>query len=62
MSENEVQTKREANYKTPSWVKVFGVVTLVLIILTAILMLTGEHGPGRHFPSVEATTTMEYGE
>ena len=32
---------------TPRWVKVFGIVAIVLALLFAILLLTG-HGPGRH--------------
>ncbi len=38
---------------TPRWVKVFGIITLVLVLLFAILLLTGggSHGPGRHAPS-----------
>jgi hypothetical protein len=36
---------------TPRWVKLFGIVLLVLVLLVAIIMITGvggEHGPGRH--------------
>ena len=33
----------------PRWVKVFGLVALVLVLLFVILMLTG-HSPGRHMP------------
>ena len=47
-------------YSTPRWVKVFGVAAIVLVLLIAILMPTGEHGPSRHIPSAEATTTMEH--
>ena len=39
---------------TPRWVKVFGIVTAVLVLLVAILLITGVgggHGPGRHEPS-----------
>ncbi len=36
----------------PRWVKVFGVIALVLVLLVGILLLTGGgpggHGPGRH--------------
>ena len=38
---------------TPRWVKVFGIVALVLLLLMAIAFITGlggEHGPGRHLP------------
>jgi hypothetical protein len=48
-------------YSTPRWVKAFGIAAIVLLLLIAILMLTGEHGLGRHFPSAEATITMEHG-
>jgi hypothetical protein len=33
----------------PRWVKVFGIIALVLIVLVLILLLAGgNHGPGRH--------------
>lgn len=41
---------------TPLWVKVFGIIALVLVLLFVILQLTGlggQHGPGRHIPSGE---------
>lgn len=39
---------------TPRWVKVFGIIALVLVLLFVISLLTGGgggHGPGRHTPS-----------
>lgn len=37
---------------TPRWVKVFGIIALVLVVLVGILLVTGGgpggHGPGRH--------------
>jgi hypothetical protein len=34
---------------TPRWVKVFGVVALVLVVLVVVtLVIGGNHGPGRH--------------
>ncbi|HEV8635254.1 MAG TPA: hypothetical protein VG370_13565 [Chloroflexota bacterium] len=38
---------------TPRWVKVFGIVALVLVLLVVAVMVAGggEHGPGRHMPS-----------
>jgi hypothetical protein len=36
---------------TPGWVKVAGVIALVVVVLFVILVLTGRggsHGPGRH--------------
>jgi hypothetical protein len=38
-------------YPTPRWVKVCGVIGLLVVVLVVVLMLTGrggEHGPGRH--------------
>jgi hypothetical protein len=38
----------------PRWVKVFGIIALVLVLLLGIMLLTGvggDHGPGRHRPS-----------
>jgi hypothetical protein len=34
----------------PRWVKVLGIVALVLVLLTIVLILVGggSHGPGRH--------------
>jgi hypothetical protein len=37
---------------TPRWVKIFGIIAIVLILLFVILKLTGiggNHGPSRHF-------------
>jgi hypothetical protein len=38
---------------TPRWVKVFAVITVVVIALIAVLLIVGgdEHGPGRHASS-----------
>jgi hypothetical protein len=39
------------NPGTPRWVKVFGIIFLVVILLFLILLVTrgpGGHGPGRH--------------
>lgn len=41
---------------TPRWVKVFGLIALVLVLLFVVSHLTGggRHGPGRHLPSGDA--------
>jgi hypothetical protein len=39
---------RESTTATPRWVKVFGVIAFVAVLLFVILLLTGGHGPGRH--------------
>jgi hypothetical protein len=44
-------------YSTPRWVKVFGIIALVLVLLVVIMIFTGvggPHGPGRHIPSGDA--------
>ncbi len=42
---------------TPRWVKVFGIIALVLVLLVVVMLVTGRggnHGPGRHSPSGDA--------
>jgi hypothetical protein len=37
---------------TPRWVKVSAIVATVLVLLVAAMLLSGgRHGPGRHLPS-----------
>ena len=37
---------------TPRWVKVFGIIALVAILLfVTLLLMGGHHGPGRHMGS-----------
>ena len=42
----------------PGWVKVFGIITLVLVLVVVILLLAGGgpggHGPSRHTSSTDA--------
>ena len=39
----------------PRWVKVFGIIALVLILIFVISLLAGvRHGPGMHTPSSDA--------
>ena len=54
---------------TPRWVKVFGIITLVLVLLFVISLLAGvRHGPGLHTPSGDAggytwhSSIVEHGE
>lgn len=47
---------------TPRWVKVFGLVLLLLVLLFVILRLTGvggQHEPSRHGDSGETTPAAE---
>jgi hypothetical protein len=51
--ETGVGSDREST-TTPRWVKVFGIIALVLVLLFVIMLLTGVgggHGPGRHTAS-----------
>jgi hypothetical protein len=46
---------RGSTSSTPRWVKVFGIIGGILVLLVVIMMLIGgEHGPGRHTPSGDA--------
>jgi hypothetical protein len=52
MSQTHVRPDRGSNTSTPRWVKVFGIVALILVVLFVILLLAdpSRHGPGRHTP------------
>ncbi len=41
---------------SPRWVKVFGIIALVVVLLLVVLLLSGGHGPGRHTPGDVGTT------
>jgi ABC-type transporter Mla subunit MlaD len=59
MSQTHDEAKREATYSTPRWVKVFGIIALVVVLLLVIGLLTGQlgpaggHGPNLHIPPTE---------
>lgn len=36
---------------TPRWVKVFGVIVILLILMVGVMLLGGGHGPGAHLSS-----------
>jgi hypothetical protein len=46
-----MMSQRHPGAKTgmPRWVKVFLLIGVALIVLIAVMLLTG-HGPGRHMP------------
>lgn len=52
----DVRPDRRSPSGTPRWVKISGIIALVLILLFVIMMLVGggNHGPGRHVPSGDA--------
>ena len=40
---------------TPRWVKVFGIIAIILVLLfVAMMFFGGEHGPGRHTSSSDS--------
>ena len=45
----------------PRWVKVFGIIAVVVVVLVVVLFVFGggEHGPGRHAPGGGSDTTLE---
>jgi hypothetical protein len=44
-----VRPDRGSTTSTPRWVKVFGIIALVVVVLFVVLLLVGGgHGPGRH--------------
>jgi hypothetical protein len=50
--ETRVGPDRESKPGMPRWVKVSGIIAIVLVLLVVIIVLVsgGEHGPGRHIP------------
>lgn len=45
-------SQNSTGYSTPGWVKIFGIILIVLVLLVGIMLITGgDHGPGRHLPS-----------
>jgi hypothetical protein len=50
MSQTHVAPDHGSNTSTPRWVKVFGIIALVVVLLFVILHLADpdRHGPGRH--------------
>jgi hypothetical protein len=55
MAQTPLEPGHGSTSGTPRWVKVFGIIALVLILLFVISLLTGaRHGPGMHTPSGDA--------
>jgi len=52
---------RGSSPRTPRWVKLFGIIALVLILLIVIGLATGvagPHGPRRHIPARDASNPL----
>ncbi|WP_050182601.1 hypothetical protein [Domibacillus robiginosus] len=65
MKKNNLEkTDSELTTGTPRWVKVFGGLIVILVLLAIIMMLfgKGEHGPGRYlsFENVSQTVPEVY--
>lgn len=48
----------------PRWVKAFGIIFIILVLLAAVILITGiggEHGPGRHNPSSGSSGILHAG-
>jgi hypothetical protein len=59
MSQTQVGSDREPT-SIPRWVKIFGIIALALVLLVGAIMLAGgEHGPGRHVPSANVTESSD---
>ena len=56
MSQIHVEPDRGSSPSTPRWVKVFGIIVIIVVLLVGIVMLTGlggQHGPALHSPPIE---------
>ena len=53
----ETGAGRNSTPGTPLWVKVFGIIALVVVLLFVVLMFAGggRHGPSRHMPRADTS-------
>jgi hypothetical protein len=53
MADPALYSEPNGDTGTPRWVKIFGIIALVLVLLVVIMMFIGggDHGPGRHISS-----------
>lgn len=57
MSQTNEGPEGGPTYRTPRWVKVFGIITLIVVLVIVIVLATGlggPHGPRRHVPGGDA--------
>jgi len=62
MSQTHIKPNHESPPGTPRWVKVFGIIALVVVLLFVIVVFTsigGPHGPGRHIPTPTPTIEVQ---
>jgi hypothetical protein len=51
---------RRSTEGTPRWVKVFGIVALVVVVLFVVLLIAGgPHNPGRHLGTGLVQTALD---
>lgn len=59
-SATDLRATEDQPPSTPRWVKVFGIIGVVLVLLLGIIKLAGgDHGPGRHLTSGSASANSE---
>jgi hypothetical protein len=48
--DSNIRSDRESTAGTPRWVKVFGIIAIVVALLFVIMLVAGggRHGPSRH--------------
>jgi len=57
MSQTHEAVEHQSTYRTPRWVKVFGIIALALVLLIGVMLISGgEYGPGRRMPPTEIST------
>lgn len=58
--EDTYMPDRGSTTSTPRWVKMSGIIAIVLVLLVVIMMFIGggDHGPSRHIPS---SSGLEHG-
>lgn len=50
--DTDLGVSRESTTGTPRWVYVFGIIALIVVLLfVAVMLVGGNHGPGRHTSS-----------
>lgn len=56
MSQTHGEADITTSYRTPRWVKVFGIVVIVLIVVFVVAQIIsgGNHEPSQHLPSHNA--------
>ncbi len=59
MTENPRSADQPSPPGAPRWVKIAGIIALVVVLAVVVMLLIGGHGPGRHLGGDHAATTVE---